>query len=156
MVGKTSLVRRFVDDTFTEDYIRTLGVQLSTKQVEVPGTNDVVELAIWDIGRRTSASDSLLKMHFREARGAFVVFDVTREETFTHVPRWARYVRSVVPDVKIVVLGNKCDLPRCVDDSEVERACEEAASEAFYWTSAKTGENVDEIFQKMANLVVEA
>ncbi|GAB4308975.1 MAG: Rab family GTPase [Promethearchaeota archaeon] len=153
-VGKTSLVRRFVDDRFTEEYIRTLGFEVSTKSVKV-GDVEVV-LTIWDIGRRTGKDDPLIKSYFTGARGVFIVYDLTREDTLNRVERWVNYVRESLPEAHLLVLGNKVDLVERPDVNAAESLVARLGLARHAFTSAKTGENVERAFLDMTRAILRA
>ncbi len=150
-VGKTSLIRRFVYDEFSDDYLSTFGTKV-TKKVVDPGGGKNVALLIWDIlGQKKH--ERLHSTYYRGASGALVVCDVTRKDTFTTLPRWIDSFHSVVSGAPVVVLGNKVDL----EDQIVvgEKAIKKFASSVgvpYYMTSAKTGLNVEEAFRTIAKL----
>jgi small GTP-binding protein len=152
-VGKTSLTRRFVENTFDEAYLSTIGSNVNKKTVTLyddnGGTREV-KLMIWDIaGDR--ACDSLKRAYYRGAHGAIVVCDITMEETFKSLPNWLESLRNIVGDVPIMILGNKADLEefRTVDLGELQEVAEEFGTNAFL-TSARTGENVEMVFTSLA------
>ncbi len=149
MVGKTSLIRRFVDDKFEAEYIRTLGFELSEKAVTVNNTH--ITFTIWDIGRRTGKTNTLLKNYFDGARGMFCVFDHTRVDTWEHVEHWLDYVRKEVPEIVVILVGNKADLEiKGPSKKTIEEFCATHDIPVYFDTSAKTGENVQEMFEDMA------
>ncbi|MHA1732213.1 MAG: Rab family GTPase [Promethearchaeota archaeon] len=149
-VGKTSLVRRFVDDKFSEQYKKTLGFEISVKAVEVSGAPIV--FSIWDVGGEKFKRQQ--KNYYTDARGVFVVFDLSKEDSFKHVPKWVQYVRSVVPTSPVIIVGNKSDLcddaPGCVALDMLEDVTRRVEAVWCTSTSAKTGENVEEMFSEMA------
>ena len=156
-VGKTSLTRRFVTDTFEERYISTLGTKISSKEFAVddpsrPGSSVTVSAAIWDIMGNHQFRELLKDAFFMNAGGVLLVCDVNRAETLYDLPQWYEAVASVAgPQVPVAVLANKSDQrgPKTVPRNEIEVVCQE-----LHWpwfeTSAKTGANVEAAFRRVA------
>jgi len=159
-VGKTSLIRQFVDRQFSDQYLSTVGVKISRKMVELrseerPETANV-QLLIWDIEGHTKFK-AIAPSYLRGAAGVMLVADLTRQETIEHLLEHLNLFLSVNPEGKIIVALNKSDLvgesqlqnlTRCVPPEVSETAVE------IYQTSAKMGDYVDEIFQKLAGQMV--
>lgn len=157
-MGKTSLIKRFVSNTFSEGYIATLGAKVSSRRFTVPdperpGMVHEVGAAIWDIMGNVGFRELLKDAFFYRVQGVLLVCDVTRPETLQSLPDWFGAVRSVAGAVPVVVLANKSDLEdrRRVTGQDLEGAC---AARGWRWlpTSAKTGENVAESFALVAQL----
>ena len=162
-VGKTSLVRRFVYDAFDDKYISTIGVKVSRKTVVVPHEDEPVDLnmMLWDLAggeefNRVRAS------YFRGAAGAVLVCDVTRPDTLEGLFTYAQDLTRVCPGACFVVAGNKSDL---VDEQQVSLADIESAAKAIegetgcgsvscYLTSARTGQDVETIFRRLAEMAI--
>ena len=167
MVGKTSLIRKFVMDRFSDDYISTLGTKVTKKTVAVErdeGTYDLT-MMIWDIeGKRAnletnieSFEGSIPAGYLKGSEGIFLVFDLTRKDTLEHVEAWFSGVtKQVGKEIPFILLGNKKDLrdKQDVKPAEVEAKIEKLGLNVLY-TSAKTGENVEEAFQELANRVLD-
>ncbi len=104
-VGKTSLVRQFVESRFSDDYITTIGVNVKKKVLE-----DIdLKLIIWDLyGQKLSKR--LHSTNYSGAKGALVVFDLTRRSTFDELDMWIDDLFDEVGEVPVVVLGNKVDI----------------------------------------------
>lgn len=105
-VGKTSLLRRYTEDEFEEDYIATIGANLKTKNIEDMG----IELSIWDLYGQKSMSPGKHSSNYVGAEGAMIVFDSVRRNTFEHITRWIEDLYKVIGKVPIVIVGNKRDL----------------------------------------------
>ncbi|QLH75219.1 MAG: GTP-binding protein [Methanomassiliicoccales archaeon] len=149
-VGKTSLVRRYVLDVFSDDYLQTFGAKV-TKKVTVV---DDIELTmmIWDIlGQKSQVS--LHSTYYSGSNGAFVVCDVTRPETLDRLADWIKDLNDVVGDIPIIPLANKKDLPITVSEQKMKEI-ESLVGNPFIFTSAKTGEGVNEAFAMMAKKMV--
>jgi len=151
-VGKTSLVHRYVYDAFDDKYIMSFGTKVSKKMVEVGDSR--ADLLIWDIlGQKTH--ESLHGAYYRGAAGALAVCDFTRKETLDSVSSWVSGFRSVVGDKPVMLLANKSDLSKAYGAEEV-RALGASVGATFLETSAKTGENVEEAFSRLATKMLEA
>ena len=112
-VGKTSLIKKFVFDKFDDKYIMTFGTKVSKKQVELSqGENDyALTFLIWDIlGQRVH--NNLHATYYSGSAGAFIVCDVSRQETIDNVDEWITVFRDVNKEAPLIILGNKSDKRR--------------------------------------------
>ena len=162
MVGKTSLIRRFVHNEFSDEYISTIGTQISRKSISIdnPAEDASSEqydltLSIWDIiGQREYRSLAL--RHFVEARGALIVCDLTRKETFDSLNEWLNPLYYTAGNIPTLLLINKNDLE---DKREINEDIINEISDnlevPYLFTSAKTGENVEEAFRQLGKKIVE-
>lgn len=162
-VGKTSLIKQFVDRQFKDEYLVTIGVKLSRKLIRLAASNNSerqeqeIELIIWDIegqGKFSSVSSTYLQ----GASGAIIVSDLTRPETITNVSEHIELVSSLNPKgIGIIVALNKADL---LDERQIENSLKTNQFSnypqvlATYVTSAKTGQNVEKIFKKLAEYLI--
>ncbi len=105
-VGKTSLVRRFVEQRFDDNYIATIGVNVKKKVI--PKSKST--LSIWDIFGQKSLSPNLQSKYYHGAKGALVVFDITRKNTFDNVDQWIKDLYKVTGEIPVYILANKVDL----------------------------------------------
>jgi small GTP-binding protein len=150
-VGKTSLVRRFVESIYSDVYQTTVGVKIDKKVVEVGGAE--VTLVLWDL----YGEDDYQKMRWSYLRGAsgyLLVGDGTRRPTIDKAMALEQKVREEAGVLPFVFVINKCDL---IQQWEVEGSLE-AQLAAQHWTilrsSAKTGEGVEEAFAKLAGKIL--
>jgi len=144
-VGKTSLVRRFVENKFKDEYVNTLGVDISKHSVEI-GENIRISFIIWDIGGQDFSP--YRDKFYNGANCAFLVLDRTRENTLKGIHKWHNDIKKAINrDISMIIVGNKSDL---VDQIKVEEEdIKELADELgfnYILTSAKTGENVKDAF----------
>lgn len=152
-VGKTSLIRRFVVDQFGDEYITTIGTKVSKKDVTIVdgGVTHLVALTIWDVlGQK--GYDAVQTTALQGARGVLYVYDASRPETRESLESyWFPRVREVVGAVPGIVAGNKVDLmaSRRAAMADLESLAGRYAMPHFL-TSAKTGDNVEEAFEKLA------
>lgn len=155
-VGKSSLVKRFVDNLFEEKYHSTIGVKVDHKKVVVNlhAKPQTVELLLWDIASQDD-TQKMVQNYFRAAHGALVVYDLTRPETAERLARYCEKFREISPQAQIVFAANKADL---VDGAKIElaRFAEQIGQDAapHFVTSAKTGENVEQAFQTLAQAIM--
>jgi len=156
-VGKTSLIRRFVVDKFSDDYITTIGTKVTKRDLRIDGGNRIVDLSlmIWDVlGQR--GYKGIQDSSFRGARGVLLVYDLTRPETRDSLQEyWVPRVRAVAGAVPMVVVGNKVDLVSAKGKAveEVGELGKRLGTPAFV-SSAKTGESVEATFLAIGRLVV--
>lgn len=150
-VGKTSLIRRYVLDLFDDQYIQTFGAKVSKKVLDLEDVN--LTLMIWDVlGQKTQKA--LHSTYYAGANGALLVCDMTRPETFEHLKHWAADLLGVSGEIPVIILGNKCDLEMKIDPLELKVFAANLGCPAML-TSAKTGENVQEAFQALGELMME-
>ena len=153
-VGKTSLVRRYVEGYFDDRYLSTIGVKISRKRI----LKDTIQLnlLIWDL----AGSEDFKKYensYLRGAAGALIVCDLTRAATFECLPRYYRQIRQVNPDAFAVFVGNKLDLipkhaPFINPIADFAAEC----GMPHILTSAKTGEQTEAAFLAAGDLILSA
>jgi small GTP-binding protein len=159
-VGKTSLIRRYVQDDFDDRYITTLGAKVSKKELEfdlTPGAKVHMDMTIWDIMGEKGFRDLLKEAFFHGAKGCLAVCDLTRYSTLKELDDWVQGVFNVVGEVPVVFAINKIDLRDEVmilyGDKEIEQTAR-AFDASFYYTSAKTGENVEAVFRRLGSQIL--
>lgn len=153
-VGKTSLIRRFVIDKFDDKYIVTIGTKTSKKTMTIreEDLNVNLKLMIWDIlGQQRF--EELKKSAYRGASGAFIVLDLTRRETLDSFDTWLSSLFNVVGEIPVIVLANKKDLKVQFGKEEIEKLVKDYGF-PYYFTSAKTGDKVNEAFNTMGRMMV--
>ncbi len=143
-VGKTSLIRRFVLNEFSEDYISTIGVRVSTKIIDLD--NEKIKLLIWDVAG-TNAEEKVPKAYFLGASAAMYVFDVTREDTYLNLGQQLKVVKDLSGLKHITIVGNKKDL---LSHTELQAIKEKIELPIDLITSAKENENVEDAFITLA------
>ena len=152
-VGKTALVQRMAEDTFNDSHVPTVGAQFVALSLEV--NNKKMTLELWDTAGQ-EVYRSLVGFYTREAKGAFLVFDVTDSESFEKLGEWIKFAQDQAPGVKIILFGNKIDLDgnRKVESSSIREFADQKGIEVIEG-SAKTGQNCREAFEKMGELMSE-
>ena len=150
-VGKTSLVARFVRNTFSDQCLTTVGVKVDSKEV-VLASGIPLKLVVWDIAGR-SALDALNQSYLRGASGLLLIADGTREATLRAALDLLLQSRAVLPDAHAVLLVNKLDM---VDRWEVAPAtlAELRRSLPVFETSARFGDGVEQAFAQLAERLV--
>ncbi len=156
-VGKTSLIRRFVSGLFDESYIRTLGAVVSKKTVELPddgGSPVHVDMVILDIMGKRTFMQLFKDAYFSGARGILAVFDLTRKASLQGLIPWINGVRETVGPIPVVVLANKVDRAERIEvrEEDIEAVLGPMGLTAVK-TSAKTGENVEDVFIGLAKSI---
>lgn len=157
-VGKTSLIRRFVVDKFSDDYIATIGTKVTKKDIKLrkDGGDCYVTLMIWDVlGQR--GYSAVQASSFRGSQGALIVYDVTRPETLEALADyWIPRLYETVGKIPIVIVGNKVDLVdrRRPHEEEAQDFCS-SYDTVYYLSSAKSGENVEKIFKNIGKEMLE-
>ena len=155
-VGKTSLLNRFVHDHFDLKYQLTIGVDFLTKMVEYEPSK-FAKLQIWDIGAQERFK-FLHRSFYDGAFGALVVFDLSRQQTFSGMKTWVSEMHSILnADIPKVIIGNKSDLiteiGQIIDRSELEEYIKKESC-LYIETSAKTGENVEYAFLELTHHMI--
>ena len=157
-VGKTSLIRKFVTDKFSDDYITTIGTKITKKDIAYnnPDGELTLTLMIWDIlGQK--GYKSIQSTSYRGAEGAMMICDLTRKETLDSLEEyWLPELKKVTGDIPLVFVGNKSDL---IDERQVSEDLLEGTAKKFgfqsFVSSAKTGENVETIFNILGEGVID-
>ena len=144
-VGKSSLIRRFVDNVFSTDYKVTIGVHILKKEITLPN-NNTVSLIIWDL----EGSDDITqtRMSYLLGTDGFIyVYDLTRPITYRCLEKDIDYIKNKFPKTSIKVVGNKSDL---VNKEFLEQNTDVFGSFTDYYISAKTGSKVEHLFHNLA------
>ena len=152
-VGKTSLIRRFIDKTFKTDYKSTIGVSHLVKKYALSDTITVT-LNLWDLAGQEMFK-SVRKMYFQGAEAAAIVYDVTRPETFQNIEKWMAEIEDLRqnPNFVSILIGNKIDLERKISSEDGEAKANKY-NITFIETSAKAGDNVDKAFGALCYLLI--
>jgi small GTP-binding protein len=158
-VGKSSIIERYVNDTFSVVTSTTVGVDYFTKYIKLDSGIDtckqhVVKLQIWDLAGQMNYRN-IVRSYYRNAEVLFYVFDKLHRETFHNFERWIDEFRTRLDDIQIVIVGNKCDMSQSGvhSDEAIELANKYDAQ--YYETSAKDNINIREIFENTVQLVHE-
>lgn len=151
-VGKTSITMRYVQNKFSDTYKATIGVSHALKKFSI--RDKEITLSIWDTGGQ-EMFDFIRPYYFTGAEGGLIVYDVTKKESFANLEKWFSELYNNCREIKIILVGNKIDLmnERVISTEEGERYAHEKGV-MFYETSAKTGENIIDIMEELAKLIL--
>ena len=149
-VGKSCLLLRFADDTYTESYISTIGVDFKIRTIDIGGKS--IKLQIWDTAGQERFR-TITSSYYRGAHGIIVVYDVTDQASFSNVKQWLQEIdRYACENVNKLLVGNKCDLTtKKVVDYNTAKEFADGLGIPFLETSAKNSTNVEDAFVTMAN-----
>ena len=148
-VGKTSLIRKFTNDNFKEDYIKTIGAQFSIFDKKIDG--DKIKLLFWDIAGQDDFN-FLRPSFFKNSVAAIIVYTLEEnelgEESFKHIHNWDVDIKKYCGDIPVVIFGNKVDLvdEEKINTSAIEKIIKEKNYLGHFVTSAKSGQGVIDAF----------
>eukprot|EP00347_Sterkiella_histriomuscorum_P000689 403374881 len=153
-VGKSSLLVRFADDCFSENYITTIGVDFRFRTLQI--NKSTIKLQIWDTAGQERYR-TITNAYYKGADGIIIVFDICSKESFLNVASWMKEVeKHSGEDVTVMVLANKADCAQEeveVTDLDIKKFEEENKLKVMK-VSAKTGLNVDESFLEMTKKLI--
>ncbi len=150
-VGKTSMVQRFVYSVFSDNYLSTVGVKISKKQINIDGTD--LNMVLWDLEGQDDFY-GVNTAYLKGAMGALIVVDGTRHETLASAISLRQTLLDVVGDIPHLFLINKCDMQDLWEIHDSDLAPLNFSNIAYLKTSAKTGENVEEAFFAIATAML--
>ena len=155
-VGKTNMLKRFLNNEFDMNTKETVGVEFGSKNF-IFGENDIIKAQIWDTAGQERYR-SVTKAYYKGAKGALLVYDITRKSTFENIDNWLIDLRTNADkDILIVLIGNKSDL---LDNREVSSEDAQTKAEqynvAYMETSAKNGDNISKAFTELVEQVYKA
>ena len=151
-VGKSNLLLRFSQNDFKAEYQLTIGVEFGAKNIDI--CNKKYRLQIWDTAGQENYR-SITRAYYKNSVCAILVYDITKRDSFEHISSWIEDCLAQSPKtVFMVLVGNKCDLndQRQVSTEEGQNMAKDN-NMIFYETSAKSGLNVDKIFEESANQI---
>ncbi|XP_033726812.1 ras-related protein Rab-38-like isoform X2 [Pecten maximus] len=159
--GKTSIIKRYVHQFFSQHYRATIGVDFALKVLNWDAET-IVRLQLWDIAGQERFGN-MTRVYYREAVGCIIVFDVTRASTFDAVTKWKGDLDSKVQladgsPVPCVLLANKCDQAKeglVNNSSHMDEFCREKGFVGWFETSAKENINIDESTRFLVNKILQ-
>jgi Ras-related protein Rab-6A len=148
-VGKTSIIHRFIYETFEENYQATIGIDFMSQKMFVE--DKIIILNLWDTAGQERFK-SLIPSYIKDSAVAIVCYDVTNAESFQSVGKWIEDARAIRDDdVMLILVGNKADMDATRQvTTEQGKAYAEEMNLGFYETSAKTGANIKTMFNDLA------
>ena len=155
-VGKTSIITRYTNGTFKEEYLGTVGLDYYSKEEIID--NKTILIKLWDTAGEERYK-SLTQNYFRNAEGVLLVFDVTNTDSFNNLKEWISSIKLNMEGknifIPIVIIGNKLDME---DQREITKEqAEKFVSEnnyKYFETSAKTGEGIDKSIRELATQIL--
>ncbi|MBY8984303.1 MAG: GTP-binding protein [Candidatus Lokiarchaeota archaeon] len=155
-VGKTSIFYRYIKNQFLQDYITTIGINYLAKEIILEGKK-IAKLVISDIAGHEKFK-VLRKEFYAGANGALLIFDLTQLKTYEALEDWISEMFEILQDnIPFIIIGNKVDLveefARSIDQNIV-RSYAEKKDSTYLETSAKTGENIEDVFKELAQRMI--
>ena len=154
-VGKSCFLMRYSDNVFVENYITTIGLDYKLKSVKLD-SGKTIKVQLWD----TAGQDkyrTIAKNYFKGSHGILLLYDITKQSSFNNIREWIQDIREEVSQKAIIfVIGNKIDLAdqrKISKEKGIELA--EEYKLPFFEASAKSGENVDEVFKALYKKISE-
>jgi small GTP-binding protein len=142
-VGKSSLIRRFVQNSFSDDYLVTIGVHILKKVVEI--NSQLTTLVIWDIEGKEEIQ-KVRTSYLMGTSGFIYVIDPTRIQTYQNLKIELEFIKKNYPKIPVITVSNKSDL---IDVDDFREKIEKDNLKIDFFASAKTGSNVETIFSKL-------
>lgn len=153
-VGKTSLVHRFVENTFAKDYKSTIGTSIMKKECSFKELESAVRFIIWDLAGQ-SQFQRVRQAYLANAEAGILVYDVTNRKSYENIENWYNEIIKASPKISLILVGNKIDLKdnREVSNKEGSQLADKLGL-SYIETSAKTGENINDAFKMLALLMI--
>jgi small GTP-binding protein len=153
--GKTSCIMRYTENRFGEQYKATIGTSIALKIVDVRIDNRTckAQIVLWDLAGQPTYRD-LRQRYMVGSSMAFIVYDVTRPNTFLDINEWYNSFRSVCPDAVVAVVANKVDREDRLVPTEAGQMLQRWLNVLFIETSALTGQNINRLFEKCTELAI--
>ena len=155
-VGKTSCIKRYTEDSFSERYIATIGTTFALKTVNTvlpSGSNITARIVLWDLAGQPTYNE-LRRRYMAGSSMAIIVYDVTRPQTFLDIGEWFTKFITVCPNAVVAVVANKIDREDRLVPAEAGKMVTQWLDVLHYETSAKTGENVNTLFTDLVQRAI--
>ena len=152
-VGKTCILRRFVENKFLKNHLATIGIDFKTKTINI--NNQEIKLKIWDTAGQERFRN-ITTQYYKGADGIVLVYDVTDEASYEKIRDWMEQILSNTQqdDIGLVLLGNKCDMePRSVTEEMGNKMAEELKID-YFETSALNGQGIKEAFEQLTRIIM--
>ena len=147
-VGKTCILRRFVEDKFLKNHLATIGIDFKTKTLNI--NNQEIKLKIWDTAGQERFRN-ITTQYYKGADGIVLVYDVTDEASFDKIKDWMDQILSNTnkDEICLILLGNKCDIEKRSISYEQGKTLANELQVNFFETSAQTGQNIKDAFETL-------
>ena len=157
--GKTSLIKRYQENSFSQVPISTVGVDFSIREIEQSPPNHPLKLQIWDTAGQ-ERFNSVVQLYFRNSYAIVLAFDLTNKSSFNNLNRWIKLVREEYEPELFIIVGNKSDLSKpAITRTDVYHKLihiEPKIKFKYLETSAKNNKNVDKIFTTITDHINQA
>ena len=152
-VGKTCILRRFVENKFLKSHLATIGIDFRTKVLHVYGKD--IKLKIWDTAGQ-ERYHNITSQIYKGADGIILVFDVNEEISFTKIKDWIEQIKSNVSqeEISLILLGNKCDIEERAISKEQGQEMANSLNINYYETSALNGMGINEAFEGLTKEIM--
>ena len=152
-VGKTCILRRFVENKFLKSHLATIGIDFRTKVLHVYGKD--IKLKIWDTAGQ-ERYHNITSQIYKGADGIILVFDVNEEISFTKIKDWIEQIKSNVSqeEISLILLGNKCDIEERAISKEQGQEMANSLNLKYYETSALNGTGINEAFEGLTKEIM--
>ena len=153
-VGKTSILRRYVENKFMKHHLSTIGIDYLSKTIKIKGKE--IKLKIWDTAGQERYRN-ITNQIYKGSDGIVLVFDVTNEDSFNQISEWMKQITENVSkdEISIILIGNKCDIQERIVDQKKGEEMAESLGISYYETSALSGQGINEAFEGLVNLIME-
>ena len=147
-VGKTSIMRSFIGEEFSESSLSSIGIEVYTKNIQI--NEEVCSIKIWD----TCGQERLRALsanYYKKADGVILVYDITSIDSFNNIEYWLNSINYYCKrEIPIIIIGNKIDLGNKIDEDTLNNFINEHSNISMFNTSAKTGKGINEAFYYIA------
>ena len=143
-VGKSSIITRYINNTFDSENFSTVGVEYYAKHI--PINNSSIKLQIWDLAGNNNFK-TIVRSYYRNAEILYYVFDKTDRISFDDFEKWIDEFRDKLNDIQLVIVGNKCDLDYTSVSTSEGMNLANKYNALYYESSAKSDINIKDIFE---------
>ena len=152
-VGKTCILRRFVENKFLKSHLATIGIDFRTKVIRVGGKD--IKLKIWDTAGQ-ERYHNITSQIYKGSDGIVLVYDVNDEVSFSKIRDWIEQIKSNISegDISLVLLGNKCDIEERVVSKQKGQEMAENLKISYFETSALNGTGINEAFEGLTKEIM--
>ena len=153
-VGKSKILLRYTNNSYNENFVITIGAEFGAKTINIDGQE--IRIQIWDTAGMENFK-SITRSYYKNSICALIVYDISNKDSFKNVLNWIEDCKVFSPkNILLVLIGNKCDLEekRQVSKEEGKKVAEENDM-IFFETSAKDNININEVFLKSAQKILE-
>ena len=154
-VGKTSIIKRYCKNQYSNSFISTIGVDFETKYINIDGK--IINIQIWDTAGQERYK-ILAQSYYKNSDGFVIVYDITSRISYDNIHKWIEQIKEYASEkIKNIIVANKCDLENKRQISKEEgKELAEKYNFKFYETSALNGKNIDKAFDNLAKMIIDS